>query len=242
MTTNNNKIRGERLSGLLLGLGSKGGSLLLLKGLSDGLAVHGALVVTPGASNIGPGGSTQIGSEVVFSLGTGGIDDAVVAEESSDQGLFLIALLSGEGLNLADEPLAAVIVVHVGNGVEVAVDLIEASGGLVGGGAAGDASSDSTSAISGSLVLLAEVTEVLGGKAGNVGSNGLLDNTGTNDANGNSDGASRGEESGQGAGGEGNSAGAKAEDGKGADLGVGDGNGADEGGKECQDLGVHCES
>jgi len=222
----------------MLVLGSEGSSLLLLHSLADGLAVHGALVVTPGAGGLGPGGGTQVGSEVVLSLGAGGVDDVVVSEESGDEGLLLAALLSREGLNLADESLAAVVVVDVGDGVEVGVNLLKARGGLVGGVTAGESATDAGTAVS-ALGWLAEVAEVLGGKTSNVGGDGLLDNAGTNNADGDGDGAGGGEEGSQGAGGEGDSAGAKAENGQRADLSTGEGNGADEGSEECQDLGVH---
>ncbi len=126
--------------GTLGGLGGEGGSLLLLEGLSDGLAVHGALVVTPGASNLGSGGRSQVGSKVVFGLGASGVNDVLLTEETGHQSLFLAALLGGEGLNFADEPLATVVVIDVGDGVEVGVDLIKSGGGLFGVGSTGTSS------------------------------------------------------------------------------------------------------
>ena len=230
-----------RLGRLLLVLGGEGSDLLLLHGLADGLAVHGALVVAPGASDLGPGGGTQVGGEVVLGLGAGGVDGVVVSEESGNQGLLLAALLGGESLNLADKSLAAVVVVHVGDGVEVGVDLVKSGSGLLGGLTTRNSATDSGTAVS-ALGWLAEVTEVLGGQAGNVGSDGLLDNTGTDDTDGDGDSAGRGQEGGQGARGEGDGSGAQAEEGEASNLGVGDGDGADQGGEECQDLGVHGES
>jgi len=90
--------------------------------------------------------------------------------------------------------------------------------------------------------LLAEVTEVLGGESGNVGSDGLLDDACSYNTDGDSDGSGGCEEGRQGSGGKCDSAGAEAEEGERSDLAVGDGEGADKGGEECKDLGVHCES
>jgi len=227
---------------MLGNLGGEGCGLLLLKGLADGLAVHGALVVASGASNLGLGGGAQVSGQVVFGLGAGGVDDVVLSEETGDQ-LFLFAALSGgEGLNFADETLAAIVVIDVGDGVEVAVDLVESGGGLLGVGSLGT-NANSGAAVSGLLLLLlTEVAEVLGGEACNVGGDGLLDDSGSDDTDGDSDGSGGGEEGSQGTGGEGEGAGAKSEKGEGADLCVGEGDGADEGGEECKDLGVHCES
>ena len=56
--------------------------------LSNGLAVNGALGVPAGTGNLGLGGLSQVGSEVVFGLGLSGVDGAALSEKVGNQ-LFL---------------------------------------------------------------------------------------------------------------------------------------------------------
>merc|ERR1712038_948658 len=79
------------------------------------LASVGTRSVTLTADDLVLGGKTQFSSEVVFSLGTARVDlllDLAVTEESKDEGLVLLNLFFGLGLQFADEELAALQGVH----------------------------------------------------------------------------------------------------------------------------------
>ena len=56
--------------------------------LSNGLAVNGALGVPAGTGNLGLGGLSQVGSEVVFGLGLSGVDGAALSEKVGNQLFF----------------------------------------------------------------------------------------------------------------------------------------------------------
>ena len=114
------------------------GSDLLLLGLpeggEDGLPVVLAPVV-PAAADGGLVVLADEGGEVVLGLGAQGVDLAAALEESGDHGLLAAPVGGGDGLDLADELLAAVVHVDVEDGHEVGVDELEShelGGGLLG--------------------------------------------------------------------------------------------------------------
>ncbi len=87
-------------------------------------------MVPPGASNFGVGGLAEVSSEVVLGLGGGWVDGGALAEESSDHVFLGGPFLGGDSLEGADQEFAAVVDVHVGDGVEVGVDFGESLGGV----------------------------------------------------------------------------------------------------------------
>ena len=174
------------------------------EGLADGLPVELAPVVPPGAGLLVVVGADE-GGEVVLGLSAQGVDGGAAVKESVDHVLLNGPVGGLNGLDLADELLAAVINVGVQNGHEVGVDELEGQEVLV-------------------LVLSLPLAPAGPGEEGS------LDDSGAEEANGSGDETGVGDEEGASGGGGEGEAGGQADDGEAAVKdGVGGGH---EGGEE----------
>ena len=72
--------------------------------LCDGLAVNGALGVSASTSDLGLGGLSQVGSEVVFGLSLSGVDGGALTEKVGNQLFLNRSLLEIEFIVVDSDP------------------------------------------------------------------------------------------------------------------------------------------